>query len=247
MRLPEGNVYHTEGETMDVSNYIGTLVVSIGALGTAAFGLVDATKIGRKGGISHAGFNLIEGAVERFFPTTPAEGSSSPSGVAINILGVLHGNWINGTALADQKSIAKSLIKAQLTATTAKDFASVTGVDVDALTRIASQMTSGASLTPAQSNVLGRFDLALTAILDLAYQHADQRYRNAAKVLAMIFAVLLAFIGGWAVTYPAAYFGTWQMFGVILCGLIATPLAPVSKDIASALQAGVKVAQAFKG
>jgi hypothetical protein len=28
----------------------------------------------------------------------------------------------------------------------------------------------------------------------------------------------------------------------ILCGLLATPLAPIAKDVASALQAGVKVA-----
>ena len=32
----------------------------------------------------------------------------------------------------------------------------------------------------------------------------------------------------------------------VLAGLLATPLAPVSKDLASALQAGVKVAQALR-
>jgi hypothetical protein len=32
----------------------------------------------------------------------------------------------------------------------------------------------------------------------------------------------------------------------LLAGLLAAPLAPVSKDMASALQAGVKVAQAFR-
>jgi len=32
----------------------------------------------------------------------------------------------------------------------------------------------------------------------------------------------------------------------ILCGVIATPLAPIAKDMASALQAGVKLAQVVK-
>jgi hypothetical protein len=35
----------------------------------------------------------------------------------------------------------------------------------------------------------------------------------------------------------------WQ---AALCGLVAVPLAPITKDVASALQAGVKVAQAIR-
>jgi hypothetical protein len=227
-----------------LASHLGSIVVAIGSLGTAAFGLVDATKIGPKGGISNVGFARIKGAVRQFLPNASGASSSAGSGAG-NLLGVLHGNWINGTALADQKAIAKSLIKLQLSAATAKDFAAATGVDGDALSRVAASMTSGTSLTSAQSNVLGRFDLTLTAILDRAYQHADQRYRNAAKVLAMIFAILLAFLGGLAV-FPD-YFRSEEVWIVLLCGVLATPLAPISKDLASALQAGVKVAQAIKG
>jgi hypothetical protein len=36
------------------------------------------------------------------------------------------------------------------------------------------------------------------------------------------------------------------MWIAVLCGLLATPLAPVAKDLASALQAAVKVAQATR-
>ena len=95
-----------------------------------------------------------------------------------------------------------------------------------------------------RSRVTPRFDLALTALLDRGYQHADQRYRNAAKGLGMIFAVLLAVLGGLAISQN---FDTADLLKAILAGLLATPLAPISKDVASALAAGVKAVQAMKG
>jgi hypothetical protein len=36
------------------------------------------------------------------------------------------------------------------------------------------------------------------------------------------------------------------MWLALLAGVLAAPLAPMTKDIASALQAGVKAAQAFR-
>lgn len=229
---------------------LGTLVAAIGALGTASFALVDATKIGRNGGVSNSGFIFIENAVQAFFPDARRrKPSPSSSKDALKILDVLHGNWINGTALADQKAIAKSLVKLRLTEKTAARFAEATDVDAKVLTDVARAMVSGsAALTQEQSNALGRFDLALTAMLDDGYTHADQRYRNSARVLASIAAVLLAVAGGWAITGTgaASYFGTAMMWKAALCGLLAIPLAPISKDLTSALQAGVKVAQAIR-
>lgn len=226
---------------------LGTIVTAIGGLGTAAFGLVDATKVGSKGGISNAGFAFIRDAVRKLLPQASRGESSPGAGSEQDLLDVLHGNWVNGRALPDQKAIAKSLLKLRLSPDTAKDFATATGVDANALSSVATSMTTGASLTPEQANVLGRFDLALTALLDRGYQHADQRYRNAAKVLGMIFAVVLALLGGWAISDDPSYFASADVFKAILAGLLATPLAPISKDVASALAAGVKAVQAVKG
>ncbi len=44
------------GETLMQVPELGNLVAAIGALGTSSFALVDATKIGRNGGISNSGF-----------------------------------------------------------------------------------------------------------------------------------------------------------------------------------------------
>jgi hypothetical protein len=240
---------------MAIAFDLGTTVTAIGALGTASFALVDTTKIARDGGISNSGFSCIESAVRQFFPDATRKPKSSlfsdesrPVDDERKLLDILHGHWINGSALGDQKAIAKSLIKLRLTPQTAEHFAVATSVDGKILSQVAFRMTEGLELSPQEVNALGRFDLALTAILDEGYQRADQKYRNSARVLASVVAVVLAVLGGLAVTETAAatYFWSAEMARAVLCGLLATPLAPIAKDLANAVAAGVKVAQTFK-
>ena len=219
---------------IDVANNIPQIVGAIGALGTAAFGLVDATKA-FGGGVSKFGLGFIDDAIKPFLGNGIEAGS---------VRRTLRGHWINGTALGDQKAIAKSLIKVNLSAGTAHDFAKATGVDPGILHAVASKIESHKELTQKESDTFGRFDLALTARVDDAYSHADQRYRNAAKVVAACLAVILAVVGLFIIN-PHGIDGR-DVALAILCGVIATPLAPIAKDVASALQAGVKLAQVVK-
>lgn len=224
---------------------LGAIIAAIGALGTAAFGLVDALKTLPGGGISNTGYVFIEKAVQSFFSGQTRKGAT---GDMKRLFDTLHGNWINGTALADQKAIAKSLIKLRLDATTAMAFARATDVSPVILTTVGEKMSNGTKLEPNETNVLGRFDLALTAILDDGYQHADQRYRNSTKLAAVVVSTILALIGGCALAQGpvSSYLGGRDMWLSFLAGLLATPLAPIMKDLASALAAGVKVAQTIR-
>ncbi|MBV8210518.1 MAG: hypothetical protein JO133_10700 [Burkholderiaceae bacterium] len=226
----------------------GNVVGAIGGLGTASFALTDATKIGRNGGISNSGFGSIERAIGQLYPQA-SRATSAPDSDERKLLDMLHSNWINGVPLYDQKAIAKSLIKLRLSPDTAQAFAKATSVDATVLAAAAAGMTRGASLTPEQTNALGRFDLYLTALLDDGYHRADQRYRNWSRVLASVIAIFLAVFGGWVVFGNAsgtAYFGTDNFWLAVMCGVLAIPLAPISKDLTSALAAGVKVAQTLK-
>jgi hypothetical protein len=224
---------------------IGSTVAAIGALGTAAFGLVDALKTLPSGGISNAGYVFIEQALQSFFQDQTRKAAA---GDLKRLFDTLHGNWINGTAVADQKAIAKSLIKLRLNETTADAFAKATGVDPAILKAVGDKMSNGTPLESRETNVLGRFDLALTAILDDGYQHADQRYRNSSKLAAMAISIVLAVLGGLAIYTGsgAAYLGSPEMWQSFIAGLLATPLAPITKDLASALSAGVKAAQSLR-
>jgi hypothetical protein len=175
------------------------LVGAIGALGLASFALVDSSKIGRHGGVSNSGFKIIENAIKIFdsdakLPEREDIAGAQP--VENALLQTLHAHWINGVAIADQKAIAKTLIKLKLTAQSAERMAAVTSVDPTTLTEVAQRMTTGEPLEAKHTNALGRFDLAVTAILDAAYQRADQRYRNASKGWATLAAIALAIVGG---------------------------------------------------
>ena len=106
-------------------------------------------------------------------------------------------------------------------------------------------------MTPEQMNVFGRFDLLLTAILDEAYQRADQSYRNKVKGIAVAVSVTLAILGSLVLAAnsdPTLQNWKWpDLLQATLIGLLATPLAPVSKDLASALSVAVKSMQTVKG
>jgi hypothetical protein len=213
---------------------VSAYIAGAAGLGTAAFTLVDGSKA-FGGGVSNCGFGHIERAVGKFFPAA----GGGPLSLA-DVRATLRANWLNGTPFADQKAIAKSLIKLRLDADNAPHLARSTGVDGKVLGAVAGKIATGKPLTIGESDVYGRFDLMLTAILDEGYQRADQVYRNSAKAWSVAVAVGLA-IAGVCIVEPSV--GAKEWAEAIVVGLAATPLAPIAKDLTSALQAGVKVAQ----
>lgn len=219
---------------------LATAITAIGALGTAAFGLVDATKA-FGGGVSNSGFAFISTLLKQLAPNE--EGIPEDSAISrLSIEETLRANWLNGVSAADQKSAAKSLIKLRLNAKTAAGMAGVTGVDSDVLVAVAENINKGEALTPDQLNVYGRFDLLLSTMIDRAYHRADQRYRNVSKIVACIAAVLLAEVAA------AAQWG-WTFNGLVvalIAGLLATPLAPMAKDLASSITTAAKAVQSIK-
>jgi hypothetical protein len=222
------------------------VITAIGGLGTAAFGLLEAVKPVFPG-INHIGFARIRTTI---LSLTPSEPGAHPPLNALpqsNVLESLLANWVNGTDLSSQKSIAKSLIKLHLSAGNASTLAAATNVDPDLLTAVAKSIASSTALTQPQSDAYARFDLIVTALIDEAYQHADQVYRNWTRALAALLAVALAFVGG------LSLIGTWKGFWwtsdmalSLLIGLLATPLAPIAKDISSAISTAVNTMQAVK-
>lgn len=213
-------------------------IAGVGALGTAAFGLVDSFKMLPGGGISRAGFKFIRRTILQLAPkAAPLDGSGlSPESMQFTLLS----QWINGTATTDQVNIAKSMIKLRLTPDTATALANATGVDANVLSQVAGNIRTGTALTPAQSDVYGRFDLLLTTMLDQAYQRADQRYRNAAKAAAVVVAVLLALVARHVLANQIGY------SEAVLIGLIATPIAPVAKDLSTAISTAAQAIQSWK-
>jgi hypothetical protein len=224
------------------------IITAIGGLGTAAFGLVDATKVLGDWGPNRIGFGGIATAVK---PLTPPAAAAGPPGNSLapqKVLDTLQANWYNGTDLGSQKSIAKSLIKLNLNPGNAPSLASQTGVDPAILTTVATSIAAGTPLSAAESDVFSRFDLILTALLDEAYQRSDQFYRNWTRTLAMTFSIALALVGG-IMLHNAG--GTrfsllHDLADAAVVGILATPLAPIAKDLSTALATAVNTLQLVK-
>lgn len=211
------------------------IITAIGGLGTAAFGLVDASKPLLGGGVNHIGFGGIKKTVASLTPGNATNALSRDK-----VLATLKANWFNGTDLSSQKSIAKSLIKLNLSADNAAELARATGVDSSSLETIAGKIAAGTSLEAGESNVYARFDLIITALLDETYQRSDNLYTNWTRAIAAGVAVGLAIVGGLTLNPEPSILQS------LLVGLLATPLAPIAKDLSSALATAVNTMQLVK-
>src|SRR5262249_5231371 len=93
------------------------IITAIGALGTAAFGLVDATKA-FWGGVSNFGLPGILRTAARFSAALD-HALGPPSRGRAEWRRVVSSHWINGRPRDEQKAIVKSLIRLGLTSDTA--------------------------------------------------------------------------------------------------------------------------------
>ena len=219
-------------------------IAAVAALGTASYALVDSSKA-FWGGASNHGFGNIARVLTKLYPANTGKRDFSTPLTLASVLGTLKSSWLNGVPLADQKAIAKSLVKLRLDESNAAHLAHATGVDAAILASVAKKIATGESMTQQEKDVFGRFDLILTAILDEGYQQADQQYRNTARTWAAAVSVVLALVGGWVVN-KGSLSEHQDILTAFLVGLLAVPLAPIAKDLSSALSAGVKAMQAFR-
>jgi hypothetical protein len=222
-------------DVLNDSLTLGEAVLAVGALGTAAYGIIDVTK-SFWGGVSRVGYQHIVNTLTPFAPALDA--AAGPA----RWRELLFCHWLNGRPVDEQKSTAKALVRLGLSATTAPLVAKAGHVDPKALEDVAAKLGDGEPLDDRDLNVLGRFDAALDMELEAAFDRADQQYRSNAKMLAAFTAIALAMIA-------AAMLGLTKPTDFALAalvGVLAVPLAPVAKDLASGLSAAVKAVQASR-
>lgn len=205
------------------------IVSAIAAIGTASFGLMDATKA-INGGISNWGFAFIREALE---PLNPILQNLGTEGHAL-----AKANWINGVAKENQKMAIRNMIRLGLSEENAKKLnpAAISVVPAD-LALAAGKARRGEQLSEIDLAVLARFDAMIDLRLDTAFEQADQRFRNASRLGAAAIAVLLAQAGAFTVLNGDDNFAKAALG--FLVGLVAIPLAPVAKDVTSAITSAV--------
>lgn len=201
---------------------IGTIVLATGALGTAAFGIVEALKWTR---IGEAGFKAILKML----------------GPVVETFEVAYGPKFKDILRAhyrgERREFVRMLrqgVRVGLTQTNAEVLAvTLRTVDPAKLKEAARLVEEGGELSSDLRNTLGRFELAVDARIDAALTLAQAHYAGTARGLASLLSLSIALSVGF-------YLGSEYIFQALLVGVAAVPLAPMAKDLVSALQSAGK-------
>jgi hypothetical protein len=204
------------------------ILSAIAAIGTASFGLMDSTKA-INGGISNWGFGFIPKALEPVRPILTSLGTDAYA--------LARANWLNGVPKDNQKMAIRNMIRLGLNEENAGVLnADVISVAPGELAAAAGKARKGEALSEQELAVLARFDAMIDLRLDTAFEQADQRFRNASRLGAGIVAVLLSQAAAFTVLQGDA---VERMALGFVVGFVAVPLAPVAKDLSSAITTAV--------
>lgn len=200
---------------------LGTIVLAVGGLGTAAFGIVEALKWTP---IGLMGF----GQVTRLLGAPVLEALRVAYGP--ESLGLLEAQYRTGRSSGQLPKSIRQGVRVGLTPDTAGALADRLGVvAAKDLVAVAGALQKGTDLTDEQRSVLGRFELALDARIDAALALADDRYAGSMRVIASLVAIVIALAVG-------IYAGQSMLLALIV-GIAAVPIAPMAKDLSSAIRA----------
>jgi hypothetical protein len=209
------------------------LIAATGGLGLAAMSLVDAFKAIPGGGVSRIGFSHIR-KVLKLFDRVLAQAAGDEWET------VILSHWINGRTRGDQIGVIRSLLRLGLNPETSEQLVAIGNVEAAPFAKAAEKLVKGQALTEADVNLIGRVEAAVEARLDAAFDLGDQSYRNASRVLAGVIAVILAVAASLILKEPHG------VGAGILVGLLAVPIAPIAKDLVSALTAAAGAVKAAR-
>ena len=196
---------------------LGAIVLATGALGTAAFGIVEGLKRWRR--LGEAGFHAILTLLSAISDTL-----RTAYGPDVEKL-------LRAQYRGQQGELARIIrqgARIGLTPDNAEAVARGLGiVDAAKLKAAAVAIEAGEELTPQLRNVIGRFELAVDARIDAALTLAQDSYAGTVRIAASVVALIIAIAVG-------VYVG--RVFEAVLVGIAAVPLAPIAKDVVSALK-----------
>ena len=204
---------------------ITTLLLTAGALGTAAFGFVEAFKWWRFGEYGYDQLVTQLGALK----STLAE-VYSPTRLD-QVLRTLY--------RGAPDDLARSLrqgIRAGLTVNSAALVANELPIlNAQILAAAATAIQAGVALTDEQRSVIGQYELAADARIDGALAVAQNHYAGKLRLTAALFAIVIALV-----TATALFSTGEQTISVIgralLIGVLAVPVAPIVHDLVNVLK-----------
>lgn len=223
-------------ETTFLGASIGDIVIAIGALGTAAYGIVDGFKFFR--GWAAAGFRRIQDTLGT------AVYQSLEIAYGTDFEKILTSQYIKDRTKGDIVQSLRQGTRVGLTPENAGTMARSLGIQInpDKLTVIAQKIATGGTLNSSERNILSRFELAVDARIDAALSLAETRYVATMQLRASIVAISLAFAATYFMetTSNVATVNSSDFLLAFVVGVMAVPIAPIAKDVASGLQSAAR-------
>ncbi|MEO1766325.1 hypothetical protein [Thiobacter aerophilum] len=245
----------------NLADYLGTTALAVGALGAAAYGVVDGLKL--VPWVDLAGFERLfsgRAAIPGRAWIGPARGTLDPLLPALvaaygqDVMQLIKAQYRAGRSGGDLPRTLRQGVRIGFGLLPAQDIAAIAerlGLPAGLATFVADAFLRLRELRPPASGeipragdgpsdeeraALARLENAIDARIDAALGLAERQYVTQTKLLAMLVALAIAFgVGLHLGAAPVVCF---------MVGIAAVPLAPVAKDLATALQAAV---QAFRG
>lgn len=220
------------------------MILAAGALGTAAYGVVDGFKY--SDGFASAGFARIQETMgaNAYASLGRAYGNGYEN--------LLRAQYLEGRKQGELVRTLRQGVRIGLNENNAAALADEVGViEGEDLKAIATNIRSGEGLSDAQKNMLSRFELAVDARVDAAVALADKRYKSIMRFSASAAAIVFAFIGAFGLSdTPLLTMTSSQALEIamlaLVVGVAAVPLAPIAKDVAKAVQSAAKATRRRK-
>jgi hypothetical protein len=218
---------------------LASFILAAGALGTAAFGIVEASKyFSAVGEAGYPALRTVLGAL-----TDPIQVAYGPQTDAL----------LRAQYRGDQRDLARLMrqgarvgLRGANAGAVARDLGSIDPDGLVQAIRVAMGEDDGsgrdgsARLTNAQRSLIARYELAADARIEAALTLAQARYAGALRLMASAVAVALALVVASLVTERTS--DDYAL--AVLVGLGAVPLAPIAKDVAAGIQAAAKAIKA---
>jgi hypothetical protein len=209
-----------------MEEHLSTAVLAAGALGTAAFGIVEALKVFPW--LGEAGFVVVL----RYLAPVQNALEVAYGGDAMRLL---KAQYRGDTALLTR--VIRQGVRIGLTPDNAEAIAAALRVvDGQQLKAAAEEVWQGGELSNESRNVLGRFELAVDARIDASLTLAQDHYVRSVRISATVVALVIALVVARLLSVPLRY-------GLIV-GLAAVPLAPIAKDVVTAIKSAAEALRA---
>jgi len=249
-------------EPAQLSQYLGTVALAVGGLGAASYGVVDGLKFFPW--IDLAGFERLFGsrrtAGGRHWPTLQRAGldpllAALQTAYGADAIDLLKAQYRSGRAKGDLPRTLRQGVRigfGVMPPQTIAEAARALGIDEQAAEQAAEALivardqrppaagemppNAPAPVSGEQRSALARLETAIDARIDAALVLAEAQYVTQTKVIATVVALAIAYGVGYVL-------GTRPLMSFMV-GIAAVPLAPVAKDLATALQEAVRALKA---